>query len=141
MTDIPGTKSGLIVLIHSSWLFLNPYLLFEWLISSGGNVYIRTVFPSNKIKILDHYQSYLSSLLNQLRRWQSVPFNQLHDTWKGCQRWYIRLLICVYFIVELFQTWNSVVEIVLKDCTLYKMTCIIRKKHEVKSHSMRNILI
>ena len=55
---------------------------------------------------LDQYQSYHSSLLNQLRRWQSVPYNQPHGTWKSSQGWCIRLLICISFKDELFQTWN-----------------------------------
>lgn len=50
--DIPGPKSGLTVLIHSPWLFLNSYLLFEWLISSAGNVYIRTVFHLTRFGLI-----------------------------------------------------------------------------------------
>ena len=49
LSDIPGPKSGLTVLTHSPWFFLNSYLCFAKLASSGANVYIRTVFSSRKI--------------------------------------------------------------------------------------------
>ena len=120
-SDIPGPKSGLTVLIHSPWLFLNSYLLFEWLISSAGNVYIRTVFHLTRFGIISELSF---NIVESIKRWQSAPYNQSHGTWKGFQRWYMRLLICISFINKLFQTWNFVLDIVLKDCTWYKMTCI-----------------